>query len=325
MRGLSQVDGFDAGEALALEIQNEERAVPFVVVSRVLGTTALPKLDEKLAHDLAGVANVYSIDEDASSPTLDPPRLPDGGAEEADRRPRRIERGNAPADGGLRGDSVQARQVVGPEPARQMRRSAGLPREYGTAVTVGDGAALGPAGASVDEAVDKGHAGWSRSRDRRRVSPARNRKVRLMREISAQVTDETMTLSGPRGSVSMGVASSVEVERNDDDPACRDRSALEVSLETATPDDETVSPRTVVYVHTHDSYDGEHRDVLEENVVNEALIAEVLERVGAPGGAREFVGALAQWLPSFAPALQVLLDTWDDRYVPEGYPSGFLA
>lgn len=76
LRGLSQVDGFDTGEALALEIQNEERTIPFVVVSRVLGTTALPKLDEKLAHDLAGVANVYSIDEDASWALTDVLRKP---------------------------------------------------------------------------------------------------------------------------------------------------------------------------------------------------------------------------------------------------------
>lgn len=74
--GLSQVDGFDAGETLALEIQNKERTIPFVVVSRVLGTTALPKLDEKLADDLAGVANVYSIDEDASWALTDVLRKP---------------------------------------------------------------------------------------------------------------------------------------------------------------------------------------------------------------------------------------------------------
>ena len=76
LRYLSQVDGFDAGVALALEIQNEERTIPFVVVSRILDTTALPKLDEKLAHDLAGVANVYCIDEGASWALTDVLRKP---------------------------------------------------------------------------------------------------------------------------------------------------------------------------------------------------------------------------------------------------------
>ena len=66
LRMLTRVDGFDAGELLALEIQNAERTVPFVVVSRTRDRVVLPKLDEKLAFDLAGVANVYTIDEEAS-------------------------------------------------------------------------------------------------------------------------------------------------------------------------------------------------------------------------------------------------------------------
>lgn len=60
------VGGFEDGESLAYEIQSNDRTVPFVVVSRVSGQTALPKLDERLANDLAGIANVYSVDEDAS-------------------------------------------------------------------------------------------------------------------------------------------------------------------------------------------------------------------------------------------------------------------
>lgn len=76
LRGLSHVNGFDAGEALALEIQNKDRTLPFVVVSRVGGQTALPRLDEKLAQDLAGVANVYSLNEDASWALTDVLRKP---------------------------------------------------------------------------------------------------------------------------------------------------------------------------------------------------------------------------------------------------------
>ena len=66
LRGLSRVDGFDAGETLALEIQNTKRTVPFVVVSRLGSETVLPDLDEKLAFDLAGLANVHTVDDAAA-------------------------------------------------------------------------------------------------------------------------------------------------------------------------------------------------------------------------------------------------------------------
>lgn len=76
LRTLSKVDGFDAGEALAIELQNKDRTIPFVVVSCIDGQPALPKLDERLANDLAGVANVYSIDEEASWALTDILRKP---------------------------------------------------------------------------------------------------------------------------------------------------------------------------------------------------------------------------------------------------------
>lgn len=73
---LSRVDGFEAGEGLALGIQNPDRTIPFVVVSRVGGEPALPMLDEHLAFDLAGLANVYSVDKDASWALSDRLRTP---------------------------------------------------------------------------------------------------------------------------------------------------------------------------------------------------------------------------------------------------------
>lgn len=76
LHALTRVDGFEAGEALAQEIQHEDRTIPFVVVSRVQGQTSLPKLDKRLANDLAGVANVYSVDEDASWALTDILRKP---------------------------------------------------------------------------------------------------------------------------------------------------------------------------------------------------------------------------------------------------------
>ncbi|MGN6105515.1 MAG: hypothetical protein ACTHU0_10455 [Kofleriaceae bacterium] len=76
LRVLSNVNGFDEGESLALEIQNSHRTIPFVVVSKVEGQPVLPMLDEKLANDLAGLANVYSVDEDASWALTDALRKP---------------------------------------------------------------------------------------------------------------------------------------------------------------------------------------------------------------------------------------------------------
>jgi hypothetical protein len=76
LRGLSKVEGFDAGETLALEIQNTERTIPLVVVSRLDGEPVLGSLDEKLAYDLAGVANVYSVDQAASWALTDTLRKP---------------------------------------------------------------------------------------------------------------------------------------------------------------------------------------------------------------------------------------------------------
>ncbi|NNB86115.1 MULTISPECIES: hypothetical protein [Corallococcus] len=64
--GISNAEGFDEGEALALEIQNAERSIPFVVVSALDGAPVLRGLDTALAYDLAGLANVYSVDEAAS-------------------------------------------------------------------------------------------------------------------------------------------------------------------------------------------------------------------------------------------------------------------
>lgn len=66
LRPLQHVNGFDEGEGLAAEIAHQDRSIPIVVVSVDRGHLVLPQLDEKLAHDLAGVANVVRADEDAS-------------------------------------------------------------------------------------------------------------------------------------------------------------------------------------------------------------------------------------------------------------------
>jgi hypothetical protein len=58
--------GFDDGEALAAEIAHPARTVPVVVVSTYEDQPALQELDVKLAEDLAGLANVVRIDDEAS-------------------------------------------------------------------------------------------------------------------------------------------------------------------------------------------------------------------------------------------------------------------
>lgn len=62
-RPLLRIDGFEQGEGLAHDLADPRRTVPYVVVTKCVdGTVALPYLDEKLAYDLAGIANVVVID-----------------------------------------------------------------------------------------------------------------------------------------------------------------------------------------------------------------------------------------------------------------------
>lgn len=76
LRPLTPLAGFEAGESLGQEIQDAYRTIPIVVVSRPKGRLALPRLDEQIAYDLAGLANVYSADEEASWALTDTLRKP---------------------------------------------------------------------------------------------------------------------------------------------------------------------------------------------------------------------------------------------------------
>ncbi len=67
LRLRQQVRGFEAGEQLALEIAASERTVPIVAVTEQDGGgVVLPHLDDKLAYDLTGLANVVVLDAEAS-------------------------------------------------------------------------------------------------------------------------------------------------------------------------------------------------------------------------------------------------------------------
>lgn len=62
LRPLRRVVGFENGDAAVDEIVDPKRTIPIVVVSETRGVPALPNLDENLAHDLAGLANVVRLD-----------------------------------------------------------------------------------------------------------------------------------------------------------------------------------------------------------------------------------------------------------------------
>lgn len=66
LRRLRQVNGFEAGEGLAAEIKHPDRTVPFIVITEGSQGMAIPRLDQSLSHDLAGIANVVVLDSDAT-------------------------------------------------------------------------------------------------------------------------------------------------------------------------------------------------------------------------------------------------------------------
>lgn len=58
--------GEEAGREIAREILAKERTLPIVLLSEDDGKVLIPKLDENLAFDLAGLANVCVLDHDAA-------------------------------------------------------------------------------------------------------------------------------------------------------------------------------------------------------------------------------------------------------------------
>lgn len=66
LKRASRLVGFESGEELVAEIADPSRSVPIVIISELDGEPALPQLDEKVAYDLVGLANVFVVDSDAS-------------------------------------------------------------------------------------------------------------------------------------------------------------------------------------------------------------------------------------------------------------------
>jgi len=63
---LQRVVGLDNGKKLVAQITDQKRTVPILVISEDEGFLALPGLDNKAAYDLAGLANTYLLDREAS-------------------------------------------------------------------------------------------------------------------------------------------------------------------------------------------------------------------------------------------------------------------
>jgi hypothetical protein len=63
---LQRAVGVAEGEKLALQIADQTRTVPILVIADNGGALALQDLDTTLAYDLAGLANIYTIDGEAS-------------------------------------------------------------------------------------------------------------------------------------------------------------------------------------------------------------------------------------------------------------------
>lgn len=61
---LRHARSFEDGEEVAAEIADPRRTVPIVVVTADAYGLALPRLDERVAYDLVGLANVVSLDAD---------------------------------------------------------------------------------------------------------------------------------------------------------------------------------------------------------------------------------------------------------------------
>ncbi len=66
IQNLRQLRGFEAGEGLAAEIKHPDRTVPFIVITEGKQGIAIPRLDESLSYDLAGIANVVVLDSNAT-------------------------------------------------------------------------------------------------------------------------------------------------------------------------------------------------------------------------------------------------------------------
>lgn len=63
---VSSVVGVEQGELLADTLRSEGRAIPFVVVSQNAGKVALPGISENIAFAVGGLANVVTVDSEAS-------------------------------------------------------------------------------------------------------------------------------------------------------------------------------------------------------------------------------------------------------------------
>lgn len=120
------------------------------------------------------------------------------------------------------------------------------------------------------------------------------------------VSLEPFRLAGPGGEVELRFASDVQEEANESDPKCQPRLAAEWCREVDVEGEPRL--RRLVFVATHDSYDGEHRVVVEDSVVCRPLVAALFAELGVSGEPLELVRRLAELQPELAAPLTTLAE-----------------
>ena len=124
-------------------------------------------------------------------------------------------------------------------------------------------------------------------------------------DIQARVEDRKVVLKGPGGEVELVFAVETVPEASAEDPACLPRVTVEWCRSVDV--DGELRLRQVVYAYTHDSYDGEHRLLLEEGWVSAPLASALLADLGVQGEPLDVARKLISIHPELRPSLEALL------------------
>ncbi len=135
-------------------------------------------------------------------------------------------------------------------------------------------------------------------------------------QIRAEVTERAVTLSAPgQRDVVLSLAVRRVAEANGDDPACRDRVTAEWAREVDV--DGAPALREVMFAYTHDSYDGEHRVVLEDGHVSRPMLAAILADLGVTAAPEDLVAYLAPLHGDLGASLLALLDPETSYFIDD--------
>lgn len=121
--------------------------------------------------------------------------------------------------------------------------------------------------------------------------------------VRLEVDGSEVHLHGPSGApVVLAFACERRPEANDEDPECKDRVLAEWARNV---DGEL---KVVVFVYSRDSYDGTHREIVEDGRVCRPLVQGLLGDLGVSGTEQDFVAWLATQHPNVSSSLTALLD-----------------